>query len=358
MLNYFVYFVLSMAISLLITPKIIKITNKHKIFDEPNSRKIHKKTISRLGGLAIFLAFIFSFVAFNIFFEKALKLSFNIYLYSIALSLSFLVGFIDDIVNITAPYKLLLQVITAFIASLSGLLIDQVTISKFITIRFGYFSYIFTILWIILFMNAINLIDGLDGLASGIIGLASIFIFIISIITNNIFVSYVSLILLGSIIGFYFYNFPPAKIFMGDGGAYFLGFMYSTIALMGIKKSSVAVLFIIPIVLLIIPLVDIMMVILKRIRGRKSILTADRNHLHHRLLALGFTAKNILFITYFFTIILGVFSILIVLLPKEYAFILFTLVFLIVFFSFSLIYLFEKQFLNSNDNRNRKKIFH
>ena len=106
---------------------------------------------------------------------------------------------------------------------------------------------------------------------------------------------------------------------MGDGGAYFLGFMYSTIGLMGLKKTSVAVLFIVPIVLLLIPVLDIFQVVFRRIREKKNIFIADKNHIHYRLFELGFSIKNILFIIYFFTTILGVFSILIVLLPIEYS---------------------------------------
>lgn len=201
-------------------------------------------------------------------------------------------------------------------------------------------------------MNAINLIDGMDGLASGVVALASIFLFVISFILGNTLVLYIISLLFGAIVGFYIYNFPPAKIFMGDGGAYFLGFIYSTIGLMGVKKSSVAVLFVIPIVILFIPIFDAFRVIYRRIREKKDIFTADKNHIHHRLLSLGLTKKTILFITYIITIILGVFSILIILIPPEYAFLIFILIFMIICLAFYVLYIIERQILNKKDRNN------
>jgi UDP-GlcNAc:undecaprenyl-phosphate GlcNAc-1-phosphate transferase len=265
-----------------------------------------------------------------------------------------MLGFIDDLVHIRARYKLIAQIVVAFLAAYSGLLIDQFTLVNLFTIKFGYFSYLLTVIWILIYMNAINFIDGMDGLASGVVAIASIFIFIISLILGNFFISFIALIMLGSVIGFYIFNFPPAKIFMGDGGAYFLGFMYSTISLMGVKKSSVAVLFAIPIVIVAIPLIDSIRVVLKRMKEKKGVFIADRTHLHHRLLSMGLSTKNILFITYFLTVILGVFSVLIIILPQEYAFIIFILIFLIMFFSFYLIYLFERQIEKVRNDNNKR----
>jgi len=351
MTGYVTAFFTSLLVSGISMPLIIKLSLKLNIFDHPNQRKIHPKPISNIGGLGIFVAFFISFLLFFCLKRFEFPSTINIPLYITAFSLSFILGFLDDIFHIRARYKLIAQIIIAFIASLSGLLIVQFSFFNLITIKFGYFSYFLSIIWIIMFMNAINLIDGMDGLASGILILASIFIFSISIIIKNDFVSFLSIVLFGSIAGFYIFNFPPAKIFMGDGGAYFLGFIFSTFGLMGIKKSSIAVLLIIPLILLMIPILDILQVIFRRIKEQKNIFIADKSHIHHRLLSIGFSTRSILFITYMITIILGVFSVLIVLLPKEYAFLIFVLIFLIMFFSFYMIYLFEKQVLKKNNKK-------
>ena len=225
MLTYILAFILPLSTSIIIIPLLIKLSNKHTIFDKPDLRKIHSRPISRLGGLGIFLSFIVTFYIFFLIDKILLVSIFKPHLYFLALFLSFTLGFLDDLISLRIRYKLIAQIVIAFVASLSGLLIEQVNILNLFTIRFGYFSYIITVIWIMSFMNAINFTDGMDGLASGIVIIASIFLLIISLILNNFSVVYIVLILLGSVIGFYIYNFPPAKIFMGDGGSYFLGFM-------------------------------------------------------------------------------------------------------------------------------------
>jgi len=352
MLRYIIYFLSSSFISASLIPLIIKLSNKYGFVDIPNNRKIHKKPISRLGGLAIFISFLIVFSIILIKYYNQLNITFNIKIYIIALFLSFIIGFLDDIKNIRARYKLIVQIIISFLVSLSGLSIARFTFFNFFAINFGLFSHFITIVWIVLIMNSINLIDGMDGLASGIVAIATIFLLIVSILMKNILVSLISSVLLGSIIGFYIYNFPPAKIFMGDSGAYFLGFMYATLGLMGIKKTTIAVLFLVPLVLLFIPIIDVFAVSFKRLKDRKNIFTPDKNHLHHRLLALGFSNKKVLIILYLSTIILGFFSLLIVFIPNKFSFTLFILLFLVVFFLFYLIHQFEKLIKNTINNKN------
>jgi UDP-GlcNAc:undecaprenyl-phosphate GlcNAc-1-phosphate transferase len=354
LLRYGVYFISAVLLSTASVPLVIRLSRRYGLMDIPNERKIHKKLISRIGGLSLFLAFIIPFGVLVVFQRDLFGIPFRLGCYIAAMLLSFTVGFVDDLVPIRARYKLVCQVCTAFIATLSGLTIEKFVFFNFFQIKFGYFSYVLTIAWIVAFMNAINLIDGMDGLASGIVAISSIFLFVIGLLMQNILVSFLSIILLGSVIGFYIFNYPPAKIFMGDGGAYFLGFMYSTIGLMGIKKTSIAVLFIVPIVLMLIPIFDAVMVTLRRMKCKKNIFVADKTHIHHRLLQLGFSEKHVLFIFYFLVVILGIFSVLIILLPPQYSFSVFVLIFLVTFFSFYLIYIFEKQverIKNGNDEK-------
>ncbi len=355
MFTYFITFFLPLTISIIIIPILIKLSKKFQLFDKPSLRKIHKKPVSRLGGVGIFISFILTFYLFSL----TKKITFisipNQPIYFLMLLLSFAVGFADDLFTLRVRYKLLAQIIIAFITSLSGLMIQQITILNSFTIKFGPFSHIITIIWIVSFMNAINFTDGLDGLASGIVIISSIFLFIISILTGNITVVYIILILLGSVIGFYVYNFPPANIFMGDGGSYFLGYMYATIGLMGVQKSTMAIIFIVPIVFMLIPIIDILNVICIRIKNKKNIFLPDNNHLHYKLLSLGLSIKNILTLMYFITFILGIFGFLIFLFAKEHSFILFILIFLVTFFSFYIIYLVEKYILGLK-NRNNSKL--
>ena len=183
-MKYYLYsFIISFFLSLVTTPLIIKFSRKHSLFDKPGRRKIHDKPISRIGGIGLFLAFVIAF--FILFHKIKISINFKIYYYFIALCLSFILGLSDDIFYIRARYKLLAQIVIAFIATLSGLLINQFTFFQLFSINFGFFSYILTMGWIIVFMNAINLIDGMDGLASGVVAIASIFIFIISFLMGN-----------------------------------------------------------------------------------------------------------------------------------------------------------------------------
>ena len=337
--KYVVPFLISLAITGISVPLIIYISKSFNLYDTVNDRKIHDATISRLGGLSIFLGFI---IPFFIFIFSTENIRFNINFYLVAALIIFLTGFFDDVGHIRARYKLLLQIIAATLVALSGLTISNLMFFNFFEIKFGFFSYIITVVWIVLFVNAINLLDGMDGLAAGIVFIANIFVFILANTLGNRLVCVISLIMAGAILGFYLYNFPPAKIFMGDGGAYFLGFMYATLPLMGIKKSSVATLFLIPLILLLLPLLDIVQVIFKRWRLGCNIFIADKNHIHHRLLSIGLSIRGILFILYMYTIILGLTSILMLHIQPEYSLVLFLIVSLLVLLSFYLLHSAEK----------------
>ncbi|MDY6934536.1 MAG: MraY family glycosyltransferase [Spirochaetota bacterium] len=301
-----------------------------------------------MGGLGIFIGFIIPFIIIAL---NNAPFQFNIIIYLIAIFIAFLTGFVDDLWNIRARYKLILQIISGLLVTQSGLLFDRLIFYNIISIEFGIFSNIITVLWIVMFMNAINLIDGMDGLASGIVFIANIFILLIAIFYNNHLIIQISIILGGAILGFYIFNFPPAKIFMGDGGAYFLGFLYATLPLMGIKKSSVATLFLIPFILLLIPIGDIARVIFIRWRDGNNIFLADKNHLHHRLQNLGFTNRGILFVIYGYTIILGLTSILLLYIEPKYSLILFLIISLLVLLTFYIFHHVENLIEKKDHNK-------
>lgn len=329
MVTQLILFSASFVVSLTFVPIIIKICKRRDIYDKPDERKIHKGEIARFGGLAMFLGFIGPFV----YIIATSNFKFNIYIYTAALLLIFLTGFVDDIINIPARYKLLLQIISAILVVYSGLYVNDIPFFGGIQITNYWLCAPFTVFWILVFINAVNLIDGLDGLASGVVFISLVFLYILAISKGATSTGDLIVALGGGIMGFYIFNYPPAKIFMGDGGAYFLGFMYATISLMGIKKTSALTVFIIPLILFLVPLVDILFVITKRMKMGYHIFTADKNHLHHRLLNLGISYKSILFIIYSYVVILGFSSILMNMIEPVEAYILFMILFCVILLS-------------------------
>lgn len=319
--------------SLSIIPLIIRISRKHHIYDQVDERKIHTGNISRLGGVAIFIAFF----VLMVYVLNDSKVHFDKKLYIAAVALAFLTGFIDDLVRIRARYKFIMQGGAAFLAVMSGLSFKAIKVYSFTEINFGSFAAVITIIWIIAFMNAVNLIDGMDGLSTGIVLISNVFIYIISIQTGSPVVASMSAVLGGAILGFYVFNFPPARIFLGDGGAYFIGFVYATLPLMGIKKSAVLTLFLVPMVLLLVPIVDVIQVMVSRYKRGYNLFFPDKRHLHHRLMSVGLSTKGILFVMYTYTIVLGLSAIIMVNVPPHLSLLLFGLILLLMILSFFLL---------------------
>lgn len=337
---YFGLFAGALAVSFVAVPGILFISSKLGLYDCPKDpRKIHQRKISRLGGVAMFLGFI---VPLILYVDLQGLNGFSHSWYYAGMVVAFGTGFIDDLRNIPARYKLLLQLVAGACVAASGMGITELKIPGMFHLEFGIFSYLFTVLWVVGFINAINLVDGMDGLASGIVFIANAFIGVMAFSLGNTTVAVITLLMAGAILGFYLWNFPPAKIFMGDGGAYFLGFMYATVPLMGIKKTAVLTLFLFPLILLLVPLVDILQVMHKRIKLGYHIFTADKNHIHHRLMNLGFSQRGILLVMYGYTVILGLLGLLLTWVKPELSLLLFILVSIIVSLSFYMLYSAEK----------------
>jgi UDP-GlcNAc:undecaprenyl-phosphate/decaprenyl-phosphate GlcNAc-1-phosphate transferase len=353
-LNDLIKFAAAFIVSAALIPLIIRLSRKHKIYDSTGGRKIHTGNISRLGGLGIFVSFL-GLAVYQLY--SMPRVPFDRGLYLIALGLAFLTGFADDLFRIRARYKLFLHIIIAMIVVSSGLVFTNVRIYNFARIDFGHFSYLITIIWIIAFMNAINLIDGMDGLSTGIVLIANMFVFAIAVQSGNTLVASLSAVLGGAVLGFYIFNFPPAKIFLGDGGAYFIGFVYATLPLMGIKKSAVLTLFLVPMVLMLVPLADVTQVMLRRYKEGRNIFFPDRNHLHHRLMKIGFSTKGILFVMYTYTLVLGLSAILMLNVHPELSLILFGIIVLLLMLSFYLLVSAERvieRMERKSDNKDKK----
>jgi UDP-GlcNAc:undecaprenyl-phosphate GlcNAc-1-phosphate transferase len=291
--------------SILLTPLVKRLAFKIGAVDAPNYRKVHARIMPRLGGLAIFLSFLIAVAIF----QPILIINENgsNFLLAIIIGACIIVatGVVDDMREISAKAKLVGQLIAALIVIfVGGIQIDMITLPFVGELNFGFLSIPLTIIWIVGITNAINLIDGLDGLAAGVSTIALITLAVMAIIMHNMFVLAIAAILAAATFGFLFYNFHPAKIFMGDTGALFLGFMISVLALLGFKNVTVVSL-IIPVIILGVPISDTFFAIVRRVRMKKKWSDPDKSHLHHRLLDMGFTHRQTVLIIYGIAIMFG-----------------------------------------------------
>ena len=291
--NVFVIVNVTLLTSLILVPIIKKVATHVGAMDEPNARKIHKVPMPRLGGLAIYLAFLLGYMLYG-------EVSTQMLSILIGGFLLILIGFIDDINSVPARYKLIVQIVSATIVVLYGdLSFSEVSLLGHKIYFNEFWGSLSSIIFIVAITNAINLIDGLDGLAAGISSIYFLTIAIIAFILNRIggLDVIISLIMLGATLGFLFHNFPPAKIFMGDSGSLFLGFMISVIALLGYKVTTFTSL-IVPIVILAIPIFDTIFAILRRILKGQNIGVADKEHFHHQLLKMKYSPTKSILIIY------------------------------------------------------------
>lgn len=300
--NVFIIILTTFLTSLILTHLMIKISKNMNIMDIPNERSVHKKPTPLLGGIAIFLSFLFGFILFGN--QNPLMISILI-----ASFLILLLGIFDDIKPIKARYKFIIHILVALIVVFyGGLKLTHIDIFG-LSLNFKWMSPYVTILIIVGIINAVNLIDGLDGLCAGISSIYFLTIGVIALILNkfNGLDIILSFIMLGSTLGFLVFNFPPAKIFMGDTGSTFLGLMISVIMLLGFKTVTLTSL-LIPLVLLILPITDTLFAIIRRALNKKPIGQADKEHIHHQLLKHLSTRKTILVI-YIVDLIFSVVSI-------------------------------------------------
>jgi UDP-GlcNAc:undecaprenyl-phosphate GlcNAc-1-phosphate transferase len=315
-------FVIALAVSFFLTPVMRKIALRKGIVNRPGGRKVHKKPIPYLGGVAIYLAFI-SALFFASCLEKLLR---SEYLTGLFLGGTFIVviGLFDDIKGVRPSFKFLGQILAASILFKYGFRIEFIT-NPFLggTIHFPLaLSFLITLLWIVALTNAINLIDGLDGLAAGLVIIASSVLFLVTLGRPDPITTFLCVIIMGSSLGFLRYNFYPARIFMGDAGSMLLGFALAAMGTIGIGKGVTAVTLMVPIVALGIPIYDTSLAIFRRLMGKKSIFIADKKHLHHRLLDMGLSHRQVVLLLYFVSIYLGIMGYLFVLTSPKYAFIL------------------------------------
>lgn len=282
---------ISYLLGVFIVPFVIDFSQKEGLVDLPNERKIHKAPISRLGGIAIWLSTMLTFL----FLVMLSYYPYGSLLSGILLggSLMFLLGLIDDIYNLNAKFKLVIQLSIATIVYLLGVKIDTLFNPFGSAIDLGILSYPITILWIVGVTNAVNFIDGVDGLAGSVITVDSIALALVAVAMTPAqpITALIAFILAGSMLAFLTFNFNPAKIFMGDSGALFSGFLLATLSIAGVMKGATLAI-LLPFLVLAVPIMDITYSSLRRIMKGSSPFVADAEHIHHKLLKAGFSQKK------------------------------------------------------------------
>jgi len=325
--NIFIIVLVTFITSLILVPIAKKAAVHVDAMDIPNKRKVHATPIPRMGGLAIFGAFLLGYILFA-------RPSVQMLSILIGGFIIILTGLFDDIKPVQSRYKFLLQIIAACIVVFYGNIVlnDFTVFGLYIKIPF-ILNYLITILFIVGITNAINLIDGLDGLASGVASIYFLTIIIIAVMLNRMqgLDIMLALIMLGSTLGFLAHNFHPAKIFMGDTGSLFLGFTISVIALLGFKATTLTSL-IVPIVILAIPIFDTALAIFRRILKGEGIMTPDKEHFHHQLLKMKFSVPVSVLIIYAINILFSSVTIFFVLGDKKMAMIIYIILMLLLLF--------------------------
>ncbi len=316
-------FLLAFIVTFMTTPYTIKIAQKIGAVDIPkDKRRMHKKAMPKFGGPAVILGFLVSIIYLLIVMsmEHTINL-FGIEQYGkkiigmlLGIGVISIICIIDDIKTIKPITKLLGQIIAAIVVVSFGVRIGDISLPFLNTTQPNeLFSIIITIIWIVGVTNAINLIDGLDGLSSGISVISSISLLIIFVLNGSPLVSIILITALaGALVGFLPFNFAPAKTFLGDTGSNFLGFSLSIISILGMAKTYTIAVIVLPLIVLGLPIFDTIWAIIRRlIKGKsiKAIFKADKGHLHHKLVARGFSQKQAVLILYGISATFGIFAV-------------------------------------------------
>lgn len=317
-------FLLAFVTAFVITPYTIRLAKKVGAIDKPEKRRINEEPVPRLGGIAVIIGFLLSCTyllivmtmekTFNPFGEE--QYFHKLIGILIAIIILGIFCFIDDVKGLPAVVKLIGQVIAATVVVSFGTRIDNINIpflEQTLNIDNHVYIYIISIGWIVGIINAINLIDGLDGLSSGITLISCLSLIIVFTMNQSPLISIILITALaGAIVGFMPYNIHPAKTFIGDTGAQFLGFALAVISILGTAKTYTLFVLIAPLIILALPIADTLFAIIRRIiKGRsiKAIFAPDTGHLHHKLMKKGYTQKQAVFILYGISACLGMFAI-------------------------------------------------
>ena len=314
-LEYGVLFAVAAVVTIALTPLARKLAIKLDAIDYPSARRVNMLPIPRMGGVAIFGGILaaLAVAGFGVYafgwvdpFIDYNGIEVNYWGVLLGTVLIFLVGAVDDVVDLNPKAKMLGQIVAACVVAGSGLLFSSIH-NPFGEgyIEFGWVAYPLTVFYLVAFANVINLIDGLDGLAAGITGISAITILLFAVLTGRFDAALFSVILVGVCAGFLKSNFFPASIFMGDSGALLLGFSLGVISLFAVARSALFVSLLVPILAAGVPILDTFFAIVRRKREHRPIDEADKGHIHHRLMRAGFSQRATVLIMWAWTALLA-----------------------------------------------------
>ena len=307
----------AIASTIAATPLARKIAVACDAIDYPDKRRVNTKPIPRMGGVAMFVGIVASVIVIDIGvlffgwvnpFSSSASGRIDFTLVALGIAFMFIVGVIDDISGLRARYKFIGQIIAAAIVSSSGLLLQNIQ-NPFVEggfIEFGWIAYPITVIYLVCFANIINLIDGLDGLASGISAISAGTIFVFAIFAGRAGSAILCVIIVGICLGFLKFNHHPASIFMGDSGSLLLGLSLGIVSLLAVARSTLIISLLVPILAAGVPIMDTAAAIIRRTRAHQPIDAPDKGHIHHRLLAAGYTQEFTVFIMWAWTAMLAV----------------------------------------------------
>ncbi|HZK18703.1 MAG TPA: MraY family glycosyltransferase [Clostridia bacterium] len=325
--------ILAFSVTLVLTPWVRKKAFEWGAVDKPDSRKVHSGIMPRMGGLAVYVSFLVAVICTQ-------ELTTPVVGLLVGITLITALGIVDDIKGVPAKLKLLGQIVAAASIVPFGISVDFITnpFSQGI-IYLGLLGVPLTILWVVTVTNAINLIDGLDGLAAGVSCVAALTL--AAVAGSQVYyegmqsqgeIMFLALILAASLLGFLKYNFNPARIFLGDSGSMMLGFTLSALSVMGLAKSATVISLIIPIIILGVPLFDVALAVVRRFFNRQPIFAADKDHVHHRLLAAGMGHRKAVVAIYCVSIVLGLSAFILTLVTTNQAMLLLVALSLVILF--------------------------
>lgn len=313
MKTYLAVLLMSALGAYLLTPFAAGLALRWGAMDQPGGRKIHARPMPRLGGLAVFGGFCFPWLTFYLFDNRVsgVFLNYERLFYCLLAGASVMIGLglYDDIKGANALEKFLVQIGTATGLYFAGFQIEQLSNPFGAPFQLGWLSYPVTLLWIVGITNAINLLDGIDGLATGVAACIAISLALINIHADKILVALLTLSLAGACLGFLPHNFSPARIFLGDTGSLFIGLTLSCIGIISLFKAATVTIVAVPLVLFGLPLFDTLSVMVGRMRRGMPLFMADKTHIHHRLLRLGWNQKEAAVFLYSVTLVLGILAV-------------------------------------------------
>lgn len=328
-LTYAIIYIGSALVALAATPVVARLARALRMVDRPGARKVHTTPVPRVGGVVILLAMLATTLPILMLDQRLADqiagpaaptvegasttatapaeplawtdLQRRVLILLAASAFICLLGLIDDIRSLSAPIKLVAQIAAAVLLCYVGIRIERIGLAGWGTVEFGVWSWPITILWIVAITNAVNLIDGLDGLAAGISAITCGVITVFSLMTGQVVMIVLMLGLLGSLTGFLVFNFNPAKIFLGDSGSMFLGFVLASASVLSVTKTYAVIALAMPLLALGVPIFDTLFTMFRRTLDRRSVFAPDRGHIHHRLMDMGLKHRHAVIVMYIVT---------------------------------------------------------